>query len=76
MENKGGDSMVLNCSAVINNPDEMKGFAKQLEALGVRPRIVGETVYVEYSGYNMVRFNSIIDAFEGKKRHSIDTHGV
>lgn len=73
---KGGDSMTLNCSAVISNPDEMKSFADQLETLGIKPRIVGEIIYVEYKGYNMVRFNSVIEAFEAKNRHSIDTHGV
>lgn len=73
---KGGDDMTLNCSAIIDNPEEKSNFAKQLEALGIKPRIVGNIVYVEYKGYNIVRFNSIIEAFEGKNRHSIDTHGV
>ena len=68
--------MVLNCSAVIGNPDEMKSFTERLEELGIRPRVVGETVYVEYKGYNMTRFNSIVDAFEDKRRHTIDTHGA
>lgn len=73
---KGDDDMTLNCSAIIDNPDEKDHFTKQLEALGIKPTVIGNTVCVEYKGYNRVRFNSIIEAFESKNRHSIDTHGV
>lgn len=68
--------MILRCSAIIDNPDEMRSFADSIRRLGLKPIVTKNTVSVEYEGYNMVRCGRIIEAFENCKRHSIDTHGV
>lgn len=65
--------MRVRCTAVIDNPGEMAKFVRKMEGLGFKPEVVGDTVYVEYIGYNQTKYNLLIDIFEDRTRHTIDT---
>lgn len=63
--------MRIICSAVIDNPKEKEIFIKQLESLGVKPEVSNNYVFIEYIGYNEIRYDNIIKLFEEKNRSSI-----
>lgn len=63
--------MRIVCSAIIDNPREKEIFIKQLESLGVKPEISNNYVFIEYIGYNEIRYDNIIKLFEEKHRNSI-----
>lgn len=65
--------MIVKCSAIIDNPEERKQFVKKLKGLGLSPKVDGTNVFIEYKGYNKTKHNIIIDVFEERTRHTIDT---
>lgn len=65
--------MRVKCSAIIDNPEERKQFVKKLKGLGLSPTVVGNNVFIEYKGYNKAKHDIIIDVFEERTMHTIDT---
>lgn len=63
--------MRIVCSVTIDNPKEKEMFIKQLETLGVKPEVSNNYVFIEYIGFNEVRYDNIIKLFEEKNRSSI-----
>lgn len=68
--------MRLKCTAIIDHPGEMEKFVRKLQGMGLNPAVVGNIVYLEYKGYNKAKYNLIIDIFEDRTRHTIDTRSM
>ena len=63
--------MRIVCSTTIDNPREKELFIKQLKSLGVKPEVSNNYVFIEYIGFNEIRYDNIIKLFEEKHRSSI-----
>ena len=63
--------MRIVCSTTIDNPREKELFIKQLKSLGVKPEVSNTYVFIEYIGFNEIRYDNIIKLFEEKHRSSI-----
>ena len=66
--------MRVKCTTVIDNLEERERFVKRLKSLGVSPKVYGDTVCVEYTGCNKVKYDMLIDTFEDRTRHTIDVN--
>ena len=62
--------MKVICSAVVDNPQQKENLCQCVEILGGVPKCSGDTVCVEYEGYNAEKF---IELFEHYVRHEIKT---
>lgn len=65
--------MRVKCTAIIDNPGERERFLKKLKGLGLKPSVVGNMIYIEYTGYNKTKHDIIVDVFEDRTRHTIET---
>ena len=65
--------MRVSCAAIIENPNELVRFVKKIKNLGFRPMIIGNTVYVDYIGYNKVKHDLLVEVFKDRAQHNIST---
>lgn len=63
--------MKINCTAIIDNPEQRELFIKKVKCLGVKVEVIGSIVKAEYIGYNKSLTEVLISTYEGQSRCSI-----
>ena len=63
--------MKINCTAIIDNPEQRELFIKKVKCLGVKVEVIGNIVKAEYIGYNQGLTEVLISTYEDQPRCSI-----